>query len=784
MFTHLLKTAFRNIFRQKGYTIAIMMGLSISIACSFLIVSWVRYEFSYNKFHENIDQLHVLVSTRDVEGGQQMLDKQPPPLAQLLKDNVPEIKDVTRIISYSNNLSHNNNSFVEPILYTDPSFLTMFSFQLISGNPESALSEPYSVVLSKSYAQKYFGDKDPINEELILENWSSVKVTGVVENPPSNSSIQFDIIAPLTLLAEMGVDLENWGMIDYKTYVQLQGNPDTDKVAEKINSFCGQIFDEDNTKSGGLENRFLHPLSRVHLYSLDGNDNPIYKLYGMMAMAFIVLLIACFNYANNSAARFSFRAREIGMKKLMGAGKTRLIIQYMTETALIVVLACILAIPFVEIIISLINSTTQIQLIMPSVGINDITSLLIIALMATLAAGLYPAFVISTFKPIDIVRGQVFNMKSSPFWRRFLVGSQFALTLSLIICTMVVNDQLQYMLEKDKGIDIEDVVYFRTNQELILSYDSFKNELEDNQFIHSVASSRQLINNIGSTVLGCEWEGKADGLEPVIRFEKVNLDYTKTFNLKVLEGRFYSDEFPSDLSDGLVLNKAAAELMGHGSPIGKRFSFWGYDKNIIGVVDNFHSESMVETIKPLILIYSDRPGFIYVKIDPENVPAALSQIENVYNSFEFGTAFEYQFLNESYKRQYTNEQSLSFFTISGSVVVILLACLGLLSLVTGIAEARLKEIAIRKVLGSSVGKIVYLLTKEYLLPVLVANLIAWPISFILMRKWLQNFAYNTGLGWEHFILPGLFTLIVAIGTASFKTWSASMTNPADLLKQQ
>jgi len=785
MFRNYLKVALRNIIRHKGYSIINVAGLAIGMACAILILLWIQDELSYDRFHQNADRLHLIALTQKLETGQQTIPTQQAPLGPLLKENIPEISEYARFREYFYTLAYDKNTFQEEIYFVDPSFLTMFSFPLNQGDPATALDDPHSILLTETMARKYFGQNQLVGKVLRLNEQVELTVTGIMQDVPHNSTLQFECLAPFGLLRELGFDIDEWLGNDYVTFVLLEEPASYQQVGEKIDFFCSDLYKQEKGTAECPHTMFLHPVTKAHLYPLGWAGGRIDYVYIFALAAAMILIIACMNFINISTARSVNRAKEICLRKVVGANRAQLGKQLLGESILLSLIAAAAAVAFAEFLLPVFNYRAGKELSLVYSNPVLIVGLLAIVILTGVLSGMFPAIYLSAFQPVKVLKGHLKSGRGALQLRRILVVFQFALSLVLIIATIVISSQITYINNKDLGLNKENVLYLLASQGIKEYYTTFKEELEKNPKVICVTAAAQGITHINSS-LGNNWD--FDGRDPnqrlEIHFDWVSLDYAETFGLEMAEGRFYSEEFPSEMVDGIVLNEKAVELMGIKDPIGKRFSYWGNDKRIIGVVKDFHLEPLYETLKPMILIYHDFINYVYIRIAPDGASQALSYIETVYKRLEPAGTFQYGFLDDRYKREYRAELRLASLSRYGTALAIFIACLGLFGLASFMAEQRTKEIGIRKVLGASVTSIIRMMSKEFVMLVVVAILIASPLAYLAMNRWLEHFAYRTSLGWWVFVAGGLLALLITLMTLSFQAVKAALTNPVETLRYE
>jgi predicted permease len=785
MFRNYLKVALRNIVRHRGYSIINVAGLAIGMACALLILLWIQDELSYDRFHENADRLHLVALTQKLETGQQTIPAQQAPLGPILKQNIPEIVECARFREYFYTLTYDEMTSQEEIHFADPSFLTMFSFPQVKGDPATALEDPHSILLSETMAERYFGENEPVGKVLRLNEQIDLKVVGIMRDVPRNSTIQFECLAPFALLQELGYQIDEWLGNDYLTFVLLQERASYQEVGEKINAFCSDLCSQEKGVSERLYSMFLHPLTKAHLHPLGWAGGRIDYVYIFGLAAAMILIIACMNFVNISTARSVNRAKEICLRKVVGANRAQVGKQLLGESILLSLIAAAVAVAFAEFLLPIFNHLAGKELSLGYWNPALVAGLPVIVILTGVLSGMFPAIYLSAFQPVKVLKGHLRSGPGAIQLRRILVVFQFAMSLVLIIATIVISSQITYINNKDLGLNKENVLYLFASQGIKEHYLAFKEELEKNAGVVSVTAAAQGITHINSS-LGNNWgfDGRDPNQRLEIHFDWVSLDYAETFNLQMSKGRFYSAEFPSDLADGIVLNEKAVELMGIEDPVGKRFSYWGNDKRIIGVVKDFHLEPLYETLKPMVLIYQDFINLVYIRIVPGDPSQVLSHIETVYKRLEPGGTFQYGFLEDRYQRLYGSELRLAALSRYATGLAIFIACLGLFGLASFMAERRTKEIGIRKVLGASVSSIIRMMSREFLLLVVVAIVIASPIAYFAMNRWLEHFAYRTSVGWWVFAVGGFLALVITLITVSFQAVKAALANPVETLRYE
>jgi putative ABC transport system permease protein len=778
MIRNYIVTTFRNIRRHKGYAFINIAGLAVGMACCLLIFLWVNHERSYDRYHKNADDIFRVVCHWPGDEGEGWTWRTPPPMAPALKEKYPDIQESTRFYWRDGLLiEHGERGFREDIGFADSSLFQIFTIPLVKGNPRNILDDPKSVVISETTAQKFFGSEDPIGQTLVVDERMSFQVAGVMENIPSNSMLRYPVIVPfsqLEELAKMGA-LQNWGDFGYNTFVLLQENADLEAVKAKVRPFLDDVFDENTVD---LE---LQLITRIHLYTLEGGG-PIVYVWIFSGVAIFILIIACINFMNLATARSATRAREIGMRKVVGANRWRIIQQFMSESILMALVSLFFAIILVGLLARPLARLADLpegsRLFDPQI----LPIFILIAVIAGLLAGSYPALFLSTFQPTAVLKGR--QKTGSVLFRRILVIFQFAVSIFLLVGMMLMSRQIAHMDLQALGFSKEHVVYVPMNDSLKAKLDPMRQEILKNPGILSVAAvSNYLGQGAMWSTSGVEWEG-SDPTDGAVSLSMIYVDegLSETFDLKMAAGRFYAKDFETD-PENFVLNEAAIKVMGMESPVGSRLRVAGQQGHIIGVVEDFNFRSLHSDISPLVLIMDPKYyRYLAVRITAADVPGILESIERVFKMFSPKQPFEYRFLDEVLDRSYRAEERSRILFEYAVLLAVFISCLGLFGLASFMAERRTKEIGVRKVLGASKSGIFLLIARNFLLWILVANIIAWPAAYYFMKKWLQNFAYRTPITLDVFIIAGFITIGLALLTVSWQSLKIARTDPIHALR--
>lgn len=777
MLKNYLKIALRNIQKHRSYALINISGLSIGLVCFIFISLWVREEISYDQFHIYKNRLYRPIMQWETGD---MTTTSSWALGPALKEKIPEVEDFARVWFWGRSLvKYDNKRFDEEKFYlADPSLFTMFTFPFVHGTPETALAENNSIVITRETSERYFGEEDPMGKVLhVVRYEDDFIVTGVIENIPSNSSMQFDMVARIELMGERR--LTSWEFTGY-SFVMLKEGVSNDDVSVKIEGF---YRDNANPESTGIMK--LQPYTQMHLY-FRGYPGIVQQVYIFSAVAVLVLLIACANFMNLSTAKASVRAKEVGLRKVSGARRFQLIRQFLGEAILYALIAFTVAIFVVLILLPKFNAMTGKDL-----GIFQHPSMLLwllgIVLLNGLIAGSYPALMLSSMKPIGALTGGK-SPSSRGSIRKALVLFQFTISAGLIICIFTVSKQLNLIQNSDLGLDREHVVMFRSNQVLKDRFDAFSAELKRMPEIVSTSASMVPPTSIGQAIF-INWE-KNPGTEPVgTNYTTTDFDFIQTFDLELIEGRAFHREFARDKNESCIINETLASQLGLSAPVGEKITleFDGLDESerqvkVIGVVKDFHFQSLRSSLGPfLIKIKRSWCNFVYVKIIGTNVQNSLKKIERVFTRFAPDYPFDYDFLDDYYNEMYKAEIQLgTLFKIFGAMALFI-SCMGLFGLATFVAEQRTKEIGIRKVLGAEVTTIVFQLSRGFTKMIVLSNFIAWPIAYFLMNKWLQAFAYKITIQPTIFILAGVLTFFIAMISVGYQTVKAAVANPVDSL---
>ena len=809
MLMNYFKSAIRNITRRKGYSLINITGLSIGMACCLLILMVVNDELSFDNYNEKAGRIYRIASSYRYGGRDFNLATVGPPMAKTLVNDYPDVVDAVRFRDKGSYIiRHGDNSFKEKrVIFSDPTLFNIFTIALLEGDPKTALKEPYTLVLSRKAAEKYFGKENPVGKIVTFNNTDDYTVTGIFDRIPQNSHFHFDVIASLASLEESRE--QSWLRDNFNTYILLnqKANPRALEakfpglikkyMAPQIERLAGQSMDK-QIESGELKILFyLQPLKDIHLHSdlgaeLEPNSDIKY-VYIFSAIAFFILVIASINFMNLSTARSAGRAKEVGIRKVLGSVRRQLVGQFLTESTILSMISMLFALALANLALPYFNHLSGKELtISDNYSGAMLLSMFIITLLTGLLAGLYPAFFISAFQPIRVLKGQLKSGIKSGWMRSGLVVFQFAASIVLIIGTLVVMNQLNYIQNKKLGFDKNQVLILHNAHLLGQQAETFKNEILKSPGIKHAAISSYLPVPSSRYSTAVFPEGQRDNKNSTsMQTWAVDHDYISTLGMKIVEGRDFSRRFSTDFS-GVIINQQAAKQFGWDKPLGKRLDkIMNEDKTVtytvIGVVEDFHFDSLRNTIAPLMLFLREdnkSNDLISFRMDTDNIPGAIDLTRDQWNQFLPAQPFEYSFLDESFYQVYRTEQRLGKIFGTFALLAIFIGCLGLFGLAAFISEQRTKEIGIRKVLGASIFSIIRLLSTEFIILVVMANIIAWPAAYFIMNQWLQEFAYKTSLSIRTFLAAGMTALIIALLTISYQSVKAALADPVKSIKYE
>lgn len=785
MIRNYLKIAFRNLIRHKGFSFLNISGLAIGMVCTILILFWVQHELSYDRYHTNGKRIYrILQHIKYAEVVTWAINQGP--LGPALKEEIPEIEEQARFCFAQWRMKHNDRVYIDLGGYADPSLLKMFTFPFVKGHPETALSDPKSAVLTETLARRIFGEDDPLGKVINVEDKFDLRITGILKDIPDNSNFRFKFLANMNFAKEEGRTVGEWKNSHFTTFVQLAENVSMEDVNAKIYSFLDSKPTLEDWEKLSLQSLHEIRLASGIGYDSFGSGNARYVIIFATA-AFFILLIACINFMNLSTARSLLRSKEVGLRKVVGAFRGQLVRQFLGESIFQSLIAMILAVGLVDLLLPAFNQLAQKEFVSSLFARPDILiGLFVITLFTGTVAGIYPAFVLSGFRPVSVFKGTVLASRRRSFFRKVLVVFQFCVAVVLMIGSLVIYSQIHFMQNKDLGYDKENLVTLAMNVNVQKKYEVFRNELLAHPNVLNVTRTSGL-PHFGYKFSNSRWnwEGKDPNKDILFRANFVDYDYLEALSAQIIEGRNFSKNYSADELT-LIINEASQKAMDFEEPIGKKVSVGeDYVFTIIGVVEDFHYVSLHSEIEPLILLlYPDECSSILVRIRSENTPQTLKFMGSVWKRLAGDFEYNYRFLNERLDAMYRSEQRVGVIITLFTILAVFISCLGLFGLASFMALRRTKEIGIRKVLGAKISSVVVLLIKEFSKWVIVANMIAWPLSYFVLDRWLQAFPYRTDIKLWLFLGTGLATFLVAILTVSYQSIRAAIANPVESLRYE
>jgi putative ABC transport system permease protein len=805
MNNHYLKVAWRYLLRHKGHSIINISGLAIGIACCILIMVYVRSEFSYDKFHSKSDRIYRAWLHEKYDGQEFINTVTPIPMGPVFQANIPEIESYCRVYAFNTLVKYQENKFNEPVNMVDSTFFRIFDFQLIQGDRNSVLNNPNSIVVTEEMARKYFGNEPAIGKNLELELNNEKKVftvTGIARKAPQESSIKYDMLIPHsneTFLFSEAARTSGWTSVFEETYFLAKQGKTGAQIESKVPE-VGRKIAGDQYKPGQY-NVLMQPITKIHLdKSLPAGNLPVSDpayAYILGTIGLLILIIACINFVTLSIGRSATRAMEVGIRKVLGAERSQLIRQYWGEAMLVTGISMLIAIGLALIFLKPFNSIANKDLVL---SFNFFNLLFIIALVVVIGivAGIYPAIILSGFKPVKVLKSRIQTSVNIGFFRKGLITGQFVASIIMIIGTMVIGQQLDYLQNKNLGFEKENVIIVSTNKprkEALPLAEKFKEELGTNPKVIGSTISLFSFSEPGWVNLGYEDDKKT---YRNFRMNAVDADFLKLMDMKLIAGRNFSKDNTADIDGAMIINETMAKEYGWAEPIGKKLP-GRYPQTVIGVVQDFHYDNLHNKIQPLALVM--RPdsmfrksndvmfGFppqprINIRLSKGNVKEQIASIEKNWKTVAGNQDFAYQFLDESLNNQYQEDQRLGKIVRFASLLSIFISCMGLFGLVTLAVVRRTKEIGIRKVLGADISSIVMLLSNDFIWLICIASIVAFPIAWWALNNWLLNFSYRLDIHWWVFIIAGIAALLIALATVSLQAIKAALSNPVNSLRTE
>jgi putative ABC transport system permease protein len=781
--------AVRNIARHKVFTLINVTGLAVGLAASLLILLWVQDEFSFDNFNRNAEHIYRVEEDQFYSGARYHVTVTPEPSGPVWKEKIPEIKEQVRINLWLPRVlfRYDDKSFFESgVAAVDSNILKMFTLPLALGDPRSALNSPHSIILTQKLASKYFGTVNPVGKTLTVENQAQFTVTGVFKDIPENSMLTFSSVIPYSYLKEIGMADNHWGNNSIFTFVQLEKGADIKSVGKKLTDIVVENDPQITTKYS------VFPLLDIHLHGQFGfkeTKSPMIVVSIFTLIAIFVLLIACINFINLSTAKASGRGKEIGIKKVAGADQMSMIIQFMLESLLLVAVAMVLALVLIGLMLGTFNNISGKRFRLDDLlQFRFIINFIIVGLVAGFLSGIYPALYLSSFKPVAVLKGEAVSAVRNGRLRQILVVVQFTLSVLIATSAIFMYKQLKFLQNKDLGYNKENLICIPIPDNLKPKYYSLKKELEKEILVQGVTASMWNPTSMGSNSGGASWDGKDPAKQVLIGTNGIDYDYLKTMKMQLVSGRDFSRDFPSDMvrdtTGNFLVNEEVVKLMGIGDPVGKNFRFMGLHGTIVGVLKNFHFKGADQAIEPMAFALTDTRYLrvILIRLTPGKIPASLKAVENTWKNVVPEYPLDYTFIDQDYDKLFKAQIRLSELLKYFTILAVIIACLGLYGLSSYSAERRTNEVGIRKVMGAGSLKVMYTLSKEFLLPVLLSIIIAIPLGWIIVVNLLKQFAYRIDLSIWVFLGIAGSAILIALLTVSFQAYKATGINPCEALK--
>jgi ABC-type antimicrobial peptide transport system permease subunit len=786
MLKNYFKIAWRNIVRSKGYAFINIGGLGVGMASAILILLWIQNEVSMDREHPKSDRIYRMYNRDTFSGELWAWGTTPKIMGPTLEKDYPEVEHAVRINHANFLFTVGDKKMNESGSFIDPDFLDVFDFPMLQGNSSTALEDPYNMVVTEDFAKKLFGTEMAVGQTVKIDSTDIFTVTGVLENLPNNTRFQSDYFLSWAYMKKLGWDDEWWGNNSVENYVLLSENASHEAFNEKVINITKEHTNGENTADV-----FSYPLSQIHLYGKSENGQLIggrivtVRMFGFIAL--FILVIACINFMNLSTARSEKRAKEVGLRKVVGARKTSLIAQFIGESTLIALIAGVLAILLVELALPSFNTLIGKQLFLPYTEVVFWLQLISFILLTGLLAGSYPAFFLSSFSPVNVLKGTFRSAASAVNPRKILVVIQFSFAIILIVSTIIIQRQISHAQNRELGYNQDNLIFINMQGDIEKHYSAIKQALLSSGSSLAVTQSMSPITQRYSDGWGYSWEGSTPEDEKLdfIRFS-ADADFMKVMGTKLVEGRDIDIyEFASD-STAILLNETAIRKMGLENPLGQIVSDGEDNYTVVGIIEDFIFESPYDPVNPLMVFGpSSWFSYLHIRLNPDQpVADNLAKIQSVFEEFNPNFPFEYQFADEQYARKFDDTARTAKLSIVFTILTIVISCLGLFGLSTYMAANRLKEIGVRKVLGASVGSISLLLSKDFLKLVGIAFLFSVPIAWYIMDQWLQDYQYSVGVEWWVFVATGMVTMFIALLTVGFQSIKAALTNPARTLKSE
>jgi predicted permease len=790
MFRNFFLVTLRSISRQKAFTFINVAGLAIGMSATLLILLWVQDELSFDRFHKKGAMIYRVEEDQFYSGERYHVTVTPQPSGPVWRERIPEITDQARINRLPRVLFRRDDRvfFESALVASDSGLFTMFSFPLLLGDPDNLLASPYSIVLTQKLADKYFGQENPIGKTVTLENKYQFMVTGVMKDIPENSIFSFEGVIPYSFIKEIGAMSESWGNNSILTFVELARGTDIEGVNKKLTDVVLEYNPETTTKF------MVFPFLDIHLHSQFGfkeSKGPVIVIWVFTLIAVFILIIACINFINLSTAKASSRARETGIRKVLGADRKTMVIHFMSESLFLVVLSMVFSLLIVGLSLQIFNDVSGKRFILSDLlQWKFIISFLVTGIVAGILSGLYPAFYLSSAKPAATLKGDSMSGRGNGTLRKALVVLQFSLSVVIAVSAVFLFLQLRFLQNKDLGFNKEDLIAIPISEEMKGRYYSLKEELSKETLIHGVTASLHNPVRMGSNSGGASWDGKDPDKHVLIGTNAIDYDYLETMEMDLVSGRGFSRDFTADMArdttGNFLVNEEVVRIMGIGDPVGKNFRFMGLNGTIVGVLKNFHFKGADEPIEPMAFALADTSYLrsILVRLTPGMTDQSLAVVEKIWKDIIPDYPLEYTFVDQDYENLFRSEIRLTDLLRYFTMLALIIASLGLYGLSSYATEKRTNEIGVRKVMGADSLSVIYTMAKEFLVLVLIALVISLPVGWVIVHKLLQQFAYRIDLNILVFIIIATGTMILALLTVGYQAYRASGINPASALKAE
>ena len=783
MFKNFFAVAIRNFMRQRLYSFINVLGLASGLLCTLFIYLWVSDEWNKDKFHHEGEKIFQVVANLELNKGELLTwVSTPGPLAENIRQNIPEVEMAVRTMNANSLLfQYGDKNFMESGYYADVDFFKLFSFTITKGRANTDSSDISTISISQKLATKLFGQDNPIGKNVRVNNKLDLIVGTVFKDVGTASSLQFEYILPFEIYKKQRGEGFNWGDFDHPLYVKLNDPKNAESTIAKINESAQKA-----QKNEGVS-FYMQPFAEYYLNSQYENGKPVggrikyVQIFSIVAI--FILIIACINFMNMATAKAATRSKEVGIRKVVGAQRTSLIFQFIAESTVISFISALLALIFVTLLLPYFNLLVNKQIEVNFIDFNFLTTLLIIVLVTGVLAGSYPAFFLSSYQPVNVLKNSSSQRMSGSSLRKGLVVFQFALTVILIASSLIIYSQINFIRNKNVGYNRQAVLSFSMRGDMAKNFDAFKNEALEYPGIKLVSRADNSLVQVNNQNGSVEWPGKPENSSVFFRTVVVDYDFLETMDLQLKEGRFFNKDH-NDTST-FVISERAAKIMGLKEPVGTRIVQWGIPGTVIGVVKDFHSQSLHHTIDPIVFMCNySWANQIFIKFDPTQLQPVVKKVESIYKKYNSQFPFTYSFLDDDFEKLYNNEKVTGSLALGFTIMAIIISGLGLLGLAAFTAERKKKEISIRKVLGASVAGIVSMMSVDFIKLSAVASIIGCPIAYFLMQQLLEGYAYHTELKWSLFIITASCVLCLSLLTVVFQVTKAAIANPVDALRNE